>query len=99
MSESRLQSLERKAAEYGPIRMSELELMCRYSQSDDRLFALVLIRGDCDAGHVDPEFLRRATDLLPEQDNDVRWQAEIVIGEFIDVSPDRVWDVIVRCGD
>ena len=99
MSESRLQSMERKAAEYGPIRMSELELMCRSSRADDRLFALVLMRRDCDAGNLDPEFLRLATDLLPEQDNDVRWQAAIVIGEFIDTAPDRVWDVIVKFGD
>src|SRR5215471_16515338 len=99
MSESRLQSMERKAAEYGPIRMSELELMCRSSRADDRLFALVLRRRDCDAGNLDPEFRRLATGLLPDHNNDVRWQAAIVIGEFIDTAPDHVWDVIVKFGD
>src|SRR5262245_11685991 len=96
MSESRLQSLEHKAGEYGPIRMSELQLMCRSTQPDDRLLALVLMRRDCDAGASNPEFLKLATDLLPDRDNDIRWQAAVVIGEFIDSEPDKVWEIIVR---
>jgi len=99
MAESRLNTTERKAAEYGPIRTSELELMCRSSRSDDRLFALVLMRRDCDAGMIDSRFLALATDLLTDQDNDCRWQAAIVIGAFIETAPDKVWDVIVCFGD
>jgi len=99
MPESRLQSLEHKAEEHGPTRMSELQLMCRSSQADDRLLALVLMRRECDAGTIDPQFLKLATDLLPDPDNDIRWQAAVVIGEFIDSEPDRVWDVIVAHAD
>jgi hypothetical protein len=79
--------------------MSELELMCRSSRADDRLMALFLMRRECDAGKVDAQFLPLATDLLPDTDNDCRWQAAIVIGEFIDTAPDKVWDVIVEHSD
>src|SRR5438552_1044271 len=99
MAESRLQSMEHKAAEYGPLRMSELELMCRSTRPDDRLFALVLMRRECDAGNIDPKFLQLANELLPDKDTDCRWQSAIVIGEFIASAPDKVWDVIVRYGD
>jgi hypothetical protein len=91
--------MEQKAADYGPIRMSELELMCRSTRSDDRLFALVLMRRDGDAGLLDQKFLSLATDLLSDNDNDIRWQAAIVIGAFIEGAPDKVWDVILRFGD
>src|SRR5437870_5080329 len=79
--------------------MSELELMCRSSRSDDRLFALVLMRRECDAGNIDAKFLQLATDLLAEKDPDCRWQSAIVISEFIDTAPEKVWDVIVRYSD
>src|SRR5437899_2625136 len=99
MAESRISSMEHKAAEYGPLRMSELELMCRSTRADDHLFALVLMRRECDAGNLEPKFLQLAIDLLPEKDSDIRWQSAIVIGEFIDSAPEKVWDVIVRFGD
>jgi hypothetical protein len=36
---------------------------------------------------------------LPDPDNDIRWQAAVVIGEFIDSEPDRVWEIIVAHSD
>lgn len=36
--------------------------------------------------------------LLGDSDNDCRWQAGIVIGQFIDSHPTEVWDVITEIG-
>jgi hypothetical protein len=42
------------------------------------------------------EYFEIASGLIGDQSEHCRWQATIVVGEFIPVFPDRVWDIIVE---
>jgi hypothetical protein len=99
MSDSRIQAQERRAAEFGPIDSQQLRELSASHEVDEPLLALLLMRRECDAGHLNNEYMELATSLLSSDDNECRWQAAIVIAEFIDSSPDKVWDIIVRHAD
>jgi hypothetical protein len=44
-------------------------------------------------------YSRLARPLVADADNDCRWQALIVLGEFVPSDPEAVWPVVLRYGD
>ena len=44
-------------------------------------------------------YLAIAKSLVADRDNNCRWQALIVIGDFVNTKPDAVWTVVKRYGD
>jgi len=43
-------------------------------------------------------YLALARTLIPDPSNKCRWQAAIVVGEFIEEDPEAVWEVICEFG-
>jgi len=45
-----------------------------------------------------PRYFELARSLIGDADNDCRWQAIIVVGEFLQENPEAVWQVICEYG-
>ena len=52
-----------------------------------------------DAPDRDAASLERARSLIGHSDNDVRWQALIAVGQWIESSPEPVWEVVLEHGE
>lgn len=65
------------------------------SDATQRRAAAVTI-GDMPVQSLKPSHLAIVETLLGDRDNDVRWQAAIAIGQFIDSRPDEVWHIVLR---
>jgi hypothetical protein len=63
-----------------------------------RLRELRLIRKQIEAGTGTSFFFDLARPLINDPNNDCRWQAMIVVGEFIEQNPEAVWQVICEFG-
>jgi hypothetical protein len=74
---------------------SSLRRMLVSPRAPDRLLALLLMREELRDGEPKTYFsiARRA---IRDRDNNCRWQALIVVGEFIPYDPDAVWRVVAR---
>jgi hypothetical protein len=88
-----LEKLRRRAANYkGSRSIATLTKLAQSKNSRDRLLALLLIR--------EPLFVQRpahfelARSLVGDVDNNCRWQALCVIGEFLESHTEAVWEVI-----
>jgi hypothetical protein len=64
----------------------------------ERLRSLRLMRDQIAKGGPAADFLELARPLIEDSDNDVRWQAIIVIGESISSSPEKVWEIVLKYG-
>jgi hypothetical protein len=64
-----------------------------------RLQALRLMRQRIEVGILSRTFLDLARTLIADPDNDCRWQAVIVVGEYVEDSPEEVWQVISQFGE
>jgi hypothetical protein len=64
----------------------------------DRLHALYAMRDAIASGHVRRNYFDLAKSLVRDSNNDCRWQALIVIGEYIQSQPEAVWQVIQEFG-
>ena len=62
----------------------------------ERLLALRTMRRQIDEGRSKLAFLRLASRLIHDKSNACRWQALIVVGEFVREYPDRVWSIFKR---
>ena len=65
---------------------------------DMRLRALVRIRKEIERSGLRNSYFNLAEPLTLDPDSNCRWQATIVIGEFIETQPDRVWRVARALG-
>jgi hypothetical protein len=63
-----------------------------------RLLGLVLMRQQLATGTGARSYLRLARPLVADRDNTCRWQALIVVAEFIAAEPEAVWRVVQRYG-
>lgn len=81
-----------------PKSLSELRVMCSNKDSTTRLMALFTMRNQIEAGGVLRGYFALAKRLLADRNENCRWQAAIVIGEFIDECPEDVWRVVERYG-
>src|SRR4051794_12127373 len=78
--------------------LSELQRLLGSRRPEQRLLGLVLMRQQLAAGPGARAYLRLARQLILDRDNTCRWQALIVIGEFIGTDPEAVWRVVRRHG-
>src|SRR4051812_18879085 len=63
-----------------------------------RLRALISIRRQIIWRGLKNSYFTMARPLIADRSNKCRWQALIVVGEFVRVDPKRVWQVIKRYG-
>ena len=99
MSKDRLKAAQKHAATYtGDVSVSELERMCSAADADTRLRGLFLVRRQIDELGPHPEYLELGRTRIDDPDNDCRWQALIVVGEFIETAPEIVWEVAQTYG-
>ena len=75
-----------------------IDRLSRSRKAVDRLFALSVIRDRIAQLGLQPKYLRVARRMIADQDNDCRWQALIVVGEFIRSEPEAVWRVVRQYG-
>ena len=78
--------------------MQELKQELRSSIRDKRLLALVRIRQQIERSGLRTSYFSLAEPLTLDPDSTCRWQATIVIGEFIETQPDKVWRVARELG-
>jgi hypothetical protein len=78
--------------------LSALDSLSRSASADRRLEALVRIREQTAEGGVRRGYLAIARRLIGDADDDCRWQALIVAGEFIPSEPEAVWQLVRRYG-
>jgi hypothetical protein len=65
---------------------------------DRRLLALVRIRRQIERDGVRRGYFSLVEPLTLDPDSNCRWQATIIIGEFIETHPDKVWRVARALG-
>jgi hypothetical protein len=58
-----------------------------------RVIALMQIRRQIETRGLRQSYFELASRHVRERDSTCRWQATIVIGEFIEANPDRVWSI------
>ena len=75
-----------------------LRRMCASSSAKRRLTALLAMRRQIGRGRRSTEYMRLARRMIDDSDNDCRWQALIVTGEFIETHPDDIWQVVEQYG-
>ena len=47
-------------------------------------------------GKTQKRYFSLAKQMINDPDNDCRWQAIIIVGEFIQINPSEVWKVVVK---
>jgi hypothetical protein len=93
--EQALEGAHRKAASLErrmPLR--ELKQLVASRSGAQRLFALFVMREQLAVSGLIKGYFRLAEGLVLDRDNNCRWQALIVIGEFLKQDPALVWPVI-----
>ena len=78
--------------------VAELERMARSRSASRRLRALLIMRRQIGRGKKRTSYFRAARRLIEDENNDCRWQALIVVGEFIEDRPAKVWELVVQYG-
>ena len=73
-----------------------LRRQLRSADRDTRLLALVRMRHQIARGRLRKAFREMAAGLVEDRNTFCRWQATIIVGEFIHSSPQRVWAVARR---
>lgn len=81
-----------------PLTLDELAEALGSAEPSTRLRALAAMRHQIESGVCDSEFLRLADATIEDADNDCRWQAMIIVGEFIDERPQEVWRIAEQYG-
>ena len=64
-----------------------------------RLFALALMRRQAIQRHPLQSYRRLALPLVDDPNNNCRWQALIILGEFVASDPEKVWPIVRKYGD
>lgn len=77
--------------------ITQLSQMLKSRNADSRLWTLFKLRQQID-GTPPRGYFSLAKRLIDDPDNDCRWQAVIVIGEYIHTDPTNVWRVAQRYG-
>jgi hypothetical protein len=94
-----LDDVRREAVAYPRfVTAAELRRMAAGRAPRDRLRALWLMRRQIEEGGLRAAYLKLARPLIADEDNDCRWQALIVVGEFIETQPEKVWQVVRKYG-
>ena len=88
---------KRAQSESSVISIAELSRLLKSRHADVRLHTLFKIREQLKTNPHTGYFVL-AKRLINDGDNDCRWQAIIIVGEYIHTHPDVVWQIIVRYG-
>lgn len=72
--------------------------MCVSQSVHRRLAALLTMRHQILRGRGAIGYMHLARELIDDTDNTCRWQALIVVGEFIKTQPDDIWLLIKQYG-
>ena len=83
--------------QYVPLAL--LRKMCRSKSAKKRLLGLMLTWKQIEQDALLRGYLTLAQELVEDPNNDCRWQALIVIGEFIQSHPAEVWKIVCKYGD
>jgi hypothetical protein len=78
--------------------IGELRRQLRSTTRDNRLVALARIRKQIHMTGVRDSDFALAVLLTVDPDSTCRWQATIIVGEFIEKEPGRVWQVARQLG-
>jgi hypothetical protein len=81
------------------VRFEEIQRLCESAESQCRLLGLLLARRQIERGEPASRYFELARWMVPDTENDCRWQAMIVIGESIASNPDAVWEIVCEYGD
>ena len=76
--------------------LRELRAELRSPDRDRRVTALRRIRRQIETMGLRPSYFDLARRHVDERDSTCRWQATIVIGEFIETEPDKVWPIALK---
>ena len=87
------------AAIQKPPPLRQLRPDLQSARRDTRLIALVTMRKLIDSFGLRNSYFATAEPLTVDPDSTCRWQATIIIGEFIETQPDRVWQVARSLGN
>lgn len=68
----------------------------RSADRDTRLLALVRMRRQIAVGRLRKAYLEMAAGLVEDRNTFCRWQATIIVGEYIESAPLRVWAIARR---
>jgi hypothetical protein len=87
------------AREFKHFSLRDLQELVRSPRPNNRLFAILLMKKQIEDG-IDPlSYYSLAKSLVPDSDNNCRWQSLIVISELVEVQPELVWDVVSKFGN
>ena len=75
--------------------ITEIRELCSSSSSVQRLSGILAMRNQRLGGRP-KTYLKIAESLLLDRSDKCRWQASIVVGDFIDSDPEAVWSVVDR---
>lgn len=90
---------QKTAREFKHFSLRDLQKLVRSPRPDNRLFAILLMRKQIEEG-IDPlSYYSLVKSLVPDSDNNCRWQSLIVISELIRTRPELVWEIVSKFGD
>ncbi len=93
---STMSHLSNPQHEHVPI--TQLRSMCASRSAQRRLMALLTMRRQVYRDRGTIGYMHLARKMIDDSDNNCRWQALIVVGEFIETHPDDVWPLVEHYG-
>src|SRR5947209_14654573 len=78
--------------------LKTLAKLAASSKAAERLESLQIMRRQIEAGRQSRGYLELARRLVKDTDNNCRWQALVVVGQYIRADPEAVWRVICEDG-
>jgi hypothetical protein len=78
--------------------LREIARRCSDKAAQERLVGLLLLRRKLERLGRRRDYFVLARSMIDDPDNDCRWQAMVVVGEFCGSRPDLVWPVIRAYG-
>jgi hypothetical protein len=90
---------QKAAREFKHFSLRDIRELVRSPRPDNRLFALLLMRKQIEEGIGPLSYYSLAKSLVPDSDNNCRWQSLIVISELVEAQPELVWNVVSKFGN
>jgi len=78
----------------------QIEVLLASADSDKRLLAAFIIRRKIETSDGPMEqYFEAVKEMIDDADSDCKWQAFIIIGEFLRSKPYDCWQIILEYGD
>jgi len=98
LSMERLRNAEAEADRFGPVSIAQIRKLAMSRSPVERLLAIKLMDREIYAGKADPAYFSIGESLIGDGDNTCRWQALILVGEFLTECPDDIWRIVEKYG-